>query len=306
MNSDNIILNGILRCEGNYAPGSVSLYPFATENVSGYIGEFKLKDKSLLTVGSSGDQVINAVLRNCKDITLYDIAQESIYYYYLKCAGLICLTKEEFLEFFRYRVYIKHIYVNQNVFNIESYNKLKSTLRLLDYESYLYFDELFNTFPGITIREELFDYDEDNTELLEKSNLYLKNNILYKEAGNKVKKVKPKFICDDIFNIDDKNKYDNIWLSNIMTWLNEYEDIMKLLDKAYNCLNEDGKLLASYLYRTNSNACFKEGEAPIYNINKMKELLSEYKYYFAEFYGTSRMACPKSWKKDSVLIITKK
>ena len=306
MNSDNIILNGILRCEGNYVPGSVSLYPFTTENISGYIDEFDLKDKSLLTVGSSGDQVINAVLRDCKDITLYDIAQESLYYDYLKCAGLISLTKDEFLEFFRYRDYIRHVWENQNVFNIESYNKLKGTLRLLDYESYLYFDELFNTFPGITIREELFDNDEDNTELLEKSNLYLKNNILYKEAGNKVKKVKPKFICDDIFNIDDKIKYDNIWLSNIATWLRKYEEIIKLIDVAYKSLNKDGKLLASYLYRTNSNSCFNENEAPIYNINKMKELLSEYKYYFAEFYGTSRMACLESWKKDSALIITKK
>ncbi len=122
MNKDNIALNDILRCEGKYVPGSVKIYPFATENVSGYIGEFKLKDKSLLTVGSSGDQAINAVLRNCKDITLYDIAPESLYYYYLKCAGLICLNKDEFLEFFRRRDYTRNAHDNPNAFNIESYN----------------------------------------------------------------------------------------------------------------------------------------------------------------------------------------
>ena len=36
------------------------IYKFTTENISGYIKEFDFKNKSLLTVGSSGDQVINA------------------------------------------------------------------------------------------------------------------------------------------------------------------------------------------------------------------------------------------------------
>lgn len=49
----------------------INIYPFTTENIAGYINEFELKDKSLLTVGSSGDQVINAALYDCQDITLF-------------------------------------------------------------------------------------------------------------------------------------------------------------------------------------------------------------------------------------------
>lgn len=48
-------------------------YPFTTENISGYIKEFDLKNKSLLTLGSSGDQVINAALFNCRNIHVIDI-----------------------------------------------------------------------------------------------------------------------------------------------------------------------------------------------------------------------------------------
>ena len=38
------------------------LYPFTTENINGYLPYFELKGKSLLTVGSSCDQAINACI----------------------------------------------------------------------------------------------------------------------------------------------------------------------------------------------------------------------------------------------------
>ena len=67
--------------EGYYT-GSMfnSIYPFTTENISGYIDEFDLKDKSLLTVGSSGDQVINAYFYGCNDVTLMDVNILTRYY----------------------------------------------------------------------------------------------------------------------------------------------------------------------------------------------------------------------------------
>ena len=49
------------------------MYPFTTENISGYIDNFDLEGKSLLTVGSSCDQIYNASLKGCKDITILDI-----------------------------------------------------------------------------------------------------------------------------------------------------------------------------------------------------------------------------------------
>lgn len=41
-----------------------TLYPFTTENINGYIDLFNLKDKSLLILGSSSDQAINAGLES--------------------------------------------------------------------------------------------------------------------------------------------------------------------------------------------------------------------------------------------------
>ena len=97
------------RCEGNIIIDEASMngfeeiYPFTTENIAGYIDYFDLQDKSLLTVGSSGDQIINAALKGTKDVTLLDINPYAKYYYYLKAAGILELDLVKFNEFFLYQ-----------------------------------------------------------------------------------------------------------------------------------------------------------------------------------------------------------
>lgn len=305
---EQLLFNRILNCElfdkGQIINLKEPIYPFTTENISAYIDFFELKDKSLLTVGSSGDQVINAILHNCKDITLYDIVPDTKYYYFLKVAGLLSLSKKEFLEFFRFVDY-NDWRDNKKVFNQKLYNKLKPTLRLLDYDSYLYFDELFNTFSGITVRNALFRDDEYNTRILVRSNDYLKSTILYEETRKKIKKIKPKFICKNIFDISSETTYDNIWLSNIATWLKTEEEILKLVEKNYECLNENGRMLVSYLYKTTSKNIRISSTVPAYNLNLMFKLLKSYKIELREFDGVKQDSLNPIEKQDSILILTK-
>ena len=49
------------------------IYLFTTENISGYINDMDLKDKSLLTLGSSLDQAYNALLLGASQIDVFDI-----------------------------------------------------------------------------------------------------------------------------------------------------------------------------------------------------------------------------------------
>ena len=81
-------------CEGDYRyiKDYCRIYTFTTENISGYLEYFDLKDRKLLTVGSSGDQVLNASFYGAKDITLYDINSFSKFYLYLKIAAIITLN----------------------------------------------------------------------------------------------------------------------------------------------------------------------------------------------------------------------
>ena len=291
-------------CEEGKIYFNRTMFPFTTENISGYIKNFDLKDKSLLTVGSSGDQIINAVLQGSKDITLYDIVPESKYYYYLKVAGMISLTKEEFLEFFRFKSYIG-CSENANVFNMKSFNKIKPVLKLLDVDSYTYFDELFSIFSNITLRKTLFSPCEYSTKRIEKFNLYLKSNILYDEAISKVKIVRPKFIFKDIFEIDNNFKYDNIWLSNIATWLNEKHKILELFNKTYSCLNKEGKLLFSYLYSTTMQSKYEENYVPIYDLNTIFDILKKYNIELKEFDGVKSDSDRIDEQKDSILLVKK-
>ena len=132
------------RCKGNTIIGEEyiwdfeDIFPFTTENIAGYIDYFDLQDKSLLTVGSSGDQIINAAFKGAKDVTLLDFNPYAKYYYYLKKAGMLELDFTKFKEFFRYKNYPVRYKTNVEMFNKASYEKIKGTLKSLDADSYLF------------------------------------------------------------------------------------------------------------------------------------------------------------------------
>ena len=95
MNIDEKIKKAINMCNfGKYVdPKFTNIYPFTTEYINAYIDMFDLKDKTLLTVGSSGDQIFNAALNGCKDITMIDICPFVKEYYYLKLSAIMIMDK---------------------------------------------------------------------------------------------------------------------------------------------------------------------------------------------------------------------
>ena len=299
------------RCEGNIILDEASMngfeeiYPFTTENIAGYIDYFDLQDKSLLTVGSSGDQIINAAFKGAKDITLLDINPYAKYYYYLKAAGILELNPTDFNEFFRYNDYPKVFKYNKKVFDKASYKKLKSTLKSLDNDSYLFWDELFDMYQPDHIRFSLFSNDEYGTSVLGKSNLYLQSENTYDEAKTKLKELRPEFINEDIFKSNLTKNYDNIWLSNVACYL--YQDKIKgMTDKFADKLAVDGKLLISYLYSIDMNTEYDDDWSPIYDLKNDLELLKEYSPIFHFFKGVNGIKHNDDDIKDSVLIYQKK
>jgi hypothetical protein len=104
--------NAIKRCEGiiiedksfKFKKEFQQIYPFTNENISGYIDYFDVQNKNIMTVGSSLDQTLNAILYNCQDITVLDINSYTKFYYYLKMSTILVLTLEEYLNFFVTRI----------------------------------------------------------------------------------------------------------------------------------------------------------------------------------------------------------
>lgn len=290
------------RCKGNIIideaglNGFEEIYPFTTENIAGYIDYFDLKDKSLLTVGSSGDQVFNAALKDVKTVTLLDINPYTKYYYYLKEASILELSMSEFEQFYQYKSYNDYSIINPNVFNKTSYNKLKSTLQLLDYDSYLFWDELFAKYPPMVVRYHLFNKD-DSYQTLKNCSLYLQSENAFDEEKEKIKKFRPEFITGTVTEASVDKSFDNIWLSNIFCSLLPYERKL-VTDKFSRSLNADGKFLISYLYEK----CMGTRHV----IEASLELLNEYSPSVYSFGGVEQMKGKTNGSEDAILVYQKK
>lgn len=300
----------VQRCDGNYCNDVfeggdkfLDIYPFTTECISGYIDFFDLNNKSLLTVGSSGDQVLNSVLKGCKDISVIDINPYTKAYYYLKVAAILNLSFKEFCDFFRYVNYPVVFDSNLDVFSLESFNKMKDDLRILDYESYLFWDELFSSFKNTRIRYCLFSNDEGQNKEINITNLYM-NSDTYDVLKKKVKSVRPNFTIDDISHINLNRMYDNIWLSNIGSY-HDIDFLKKVCDNFKESLNDDGQMLVTYLYDTVRDSYYFKRWPEIYNLEEVFNVFKSYNLDLYSFPGVNSFKFASKDVKDSILVYKK-
>ena len=305
---ETILLEAILKCNDytiNYHYNRFNnLYPFTTENINGYIKYFNLENKSLLTTGSSSDQLINACLFNCQDITIIDICPFTKFYFYLKMSAFMNLNYNEFINFFCYKDFPKTFTEKKNTFNLNSYNKIKGTLRLLDYESYLFWDELFVTYPPEKIRRKLFSHDEYKLSILKNTNLYLNNDEYYNKVKNVITKIAPKFIINNILEFTPNRNFDNIWLSNIGQYIS-LEDTKIIIDKLVPYLNDKGKMLICYLYDTTKNSEYDNNFAEIYDLKRTAKILKDYNYELINFSGINNFLFGCNNFEDAILVYKK-
>ncbi len=247
-----------------------TIYNFTTENVAGYMDKFDLKDKSLLTVGSSSDQVFNAFYCGCKDITLIDINPYIKEYFHLKKAAIITLDYDEFFKFMS-------IQGDKN-FNFKALNK--RTYRIVaenidDLDSKKFWDEILGGHNKQIVKLKLFSFDTMSNAEIKAQNNYLRTAEDYNKIRGTVKNLKPKFIVEDIYEYQLDKKYDNIFLSNIADYydVDATHRLYRRLQE--NNLNENGKILASYLYRTNKDTPYEDKYCKIYNLAKTLKLFDD-------------------------------
>lgn len=233
--------------EGKTYVRFIYIYPFTTENIKGYMSNLDLKDKSILTVGSSADQVINSFLYGSKDITLFDINPFTKYYFELKKAGILLLEFNSFYEFFSNNI---------NSFNIKTYSLLRNNLSK---ETKLFWDSLFNSYDSCFFRDKLFSKDERALKTLVKYNPYM-DEINYNILKTTIDSLNPIFINSSLNEIKSKvvRKYDYVFLSNISSYLKLYtkENISKFINTIKdltNILNKSGSIYLAYIYHRIKN-----------------------------------------------------
>ena len=226
-----------------------NIYDFTTENFDSYMNEFNLENSNLFTVGSSGDQVLNAINRGCLDITLADINPFSLHYLNLKIALVKVLAKEEFESFLICEVPDS----TNNFFRKKIYNKIRSKLSDINKDSRYFWDSLYDNFTDYIIGYILFQ-NYDSYEDIKEFNTYLKNDTEYNNLKYMLDDANIKFINKNVFDIKDyeiDKQYDNILLYNIYDYNNKLFRLKKFkcaLNRYIDLLSSDGKLLITYLH----------------------------------------------------------
>lgn len=76
------------------------MYIMTTENIREFLTQYDLKNKSVLCVAGSGDQMLNAYALGAKNVTLFDLNPLAYAQAKLKKAAATTLTYEEFELFF--------------------------------------------------------------------------------------------------------------------------------------------------------------------------------------------------------------
>ncbi len=215
------------------APWAVvtKLYSCSTEITEDYLSDFDFKGKRVITVGSSGDQVLTFAFLGSKDITLMDANPLTPFFVNLKIAALKTLTREEFINFFKQDS-------DHNFMNMQLYGKIRSEL---DETTKVFWDKLYDD----EIQDSIFHFYSGVNE----SSIppYLTSDEKYEELRSKIDDVKLSFHNSDISTFHEyaESEYEFIDLSNIYTYVSK-EKYWKSVENLYQHLSPNGYMKLHY------------------------------------------------------------
>lgn len=263
-----------------------SIYPFTTENISGYLKDLNLKDKKIITVTGSSDHIINAILQGSMDITTFDINPLTKKYMDLKLAAIKCLSLDEFLQVFLYDTTKSFDYKIISSLDIPKDSK----------EFWMQQLSLVNN-NGENLREsKLFNRKYFNPESKFWQNLYLSKES-YNEVKEKLNSSQIKFINQSLQDLNITEHYDYMFLSNISDYLNLMFDgdcLINYKNLIENLLRKIDNIYFAYLYDIgNSN--------PRSEIDDLKKVRSLFKNIDIKIFESALEN--EGNKKDGVLIL---
>ncbi len=225
------------------------VYHCSNERLNAYFKDLNIKGSRIATVGSSGDQVLNAIFYGAKDITLIDANIFTRAYFEYKTAMIKNLDFETFKS---------HLGMF-SMFNWKTYSKISHDLSK---RSKQFFDELM-----LNQDENGHDYDEGYlTDSMIRNNLFHTpcyphdekvENLFYNNAKDfkKLKHLliknnfKINYINADITEFSKKlnGKFDYIFLSNIYDYVDE-KIMVPIINKLYRKLNAGGAIQYYYTF----------------------------------------------------------
>lgn len=212
------------------------IYKFTNEDIASYFHHLQNK-KEILSVISSGNHILNAILGGSRNIDCFDISIFPEYYLYLQIAAIMSLSKEEYLEY---------LLSNDRglVFSEEYYNKIRNNLKgkykeFWDY-LYNYTEEGYEIYNSLLFRTDpITNKVIDVNPYLQDSNYEKLKHILETDSI----RINP--MVTNIINTRFEKEYDLILLSNILAYnftVYQMDEYFFYLENNFR-LKENGELI---------------------------------------------------------------
>lgn len=211
---------------GNFDPS----YLWTNEDMKLYPKE-NLKGKNILTITSSGDHALNAILNGATNIDSFDV---NLFSKYVSALKIAMIKKYGYYDFFKRMKWIEDV----GGFNFNSKENIIDGIRkYLSCDEYLF----WSTFERLRINNKVRFNDVINVYGNLKLNAYV-DAFEYSKLKRKLKCASVTYYDSDVINVakNVSKKYDRVFLSNVLEYVlasngprfvNNYSDVMSKLDK---------------------------------------------------------------------------
>lgn len=220
------------------------IYSMTTENIYGFLRNYDLKDKKILTVAGSGDQRLNAYFMGAKEVTCFDINPLSLLQLKLKDSAINTINFEKFVKFFG--IYSHRYSDYYQALDSRIFEEFK---QFIDDDTFYFFNYIINECQNFDFKD-IYFYFENNLNLLQKINNFLdpSNYITLRKI---IENKDIPFINSDVDNLSKElngEKYDMILLSNISDYMYDLSKYREVIDNLIDNLNMYGILQVGYIY----------------------------------------------------------
>lgn len=207
------------------------MYLYGTEMMSRYYRALDLKDKRVLTISGSGDQVINAYFYGAREVLAFDVNHLTCHFLALKISAIERFDYSEFIRFFG----TGHADASLDYGLYQHLDLPPSSQR--------FFDDLFEHFSrdGSKLAASPFFYQREFWyQSLQKINSYLRTEDDYVRIKLIMAGKDPPFIESDVKDISNQllEPVDLINLSNVPNYLTKFlfSDVPNPAMTVYNSL----------------------------------------------------------------------
>ncbi len=213
------------------------IYKKTNEQLEYVTQYFKNKEKILCVIGS-GDQILNSMIFKPSLIVGFDISVYPHLFLKLKMAAIRSLSRDEFVDFFFGTIYTYEEDLYDDIFFYKIYPFLDDEAK--NFWTYLFeYNDWYDIYNSI-----LFSSETVIPRRAIEQNAYLDVNNYYR-LREIIPKINIEFIVGDIFDLEFKNNFDLIYLSNIIQYCNKFE-----YKKKIKSLTNNGKTeVLTYLFQ---------------------------------------------------------